>query len=205
MLGGKKKKQKQDATTQVTPERRRSRETDSYRIGRTIAGDAFTEERKAKLARLKARKKEKRKNIAIVVIVVIGLAVCGYFVVRYVMDVIAEEENKQAEVVAIEPTVDIIDENAGQNVSDRVKEFVVRLEDDAHFEGYTVDRVVLPLNKAREIHVYLKNRDEYYKMTIDRSSAVQAEDMARMIRYLDKHDKEVIYVDLRVEGKAYYK
>ena len=42
-------------------------------------------------------------------------------------------------------------------------------------------------------------------MTMDRSSAVQAEDMARMIRYLDGKKIRATYVDLRVEGKAYFK
>jgi hypothetical protein len=42
-------------------------------------------------------------------------------------------------------------------------------------------------------------------MSVDRDTAVQAEDMAHMIRYLDEKGISCDYVDLRIEGKAYYK
>ena len=46
---------------------------------------------------------------------------------------------------------------------------------------------------------------ERHKMTMERGSAVQMEDAERMMRYLDGKDLHPGYVDLRVEGKAYYK
>ncbi len=203
MLGRKKKKA--EAEEIVLPKRRQKKQNDSYRIGRTIAGEAFSDERKAKLERIKERKKTKRKNIGIVLGVLLLLTLVGIVVGQYVADVIEENNAKKEVVEAPEPTVDISDENAGTEISARMKEFVVHLEDDVRSEGYKVDHVILPLNKVREIHVFIKKRSEYYKMTIDRSSAVQAEDMARMIRYLDKKKIKATYVDLRVEGKAYYK
>ena len=42
-------------------------------------------------------------------------------------------------------------------------------------------------------------------MTSERGSAVQIEDAERMMRYLDGKGLTPEYVDLRVEGKAYYK
>ena len=42
-------------------------------------------------------------------------------------------------------------------------------------------------------------------MTIDRGSAVQAEDMSHMVNYLVEHEINCEYVDLRVKGRAYYK
>ena len=90
-------------------------------------------------------------------------------------------------------------------MSDRVKEFVVRLENDMKSEGMTIDRIVLPYQKARQIDVYVVGRKEYYKLSIDRDSAVQAEDLGRMSRYLDNKSISCEYVDLRVEGKAFYK
>ncbi len=62
-----------------------------------------------------------------------------------------------------------------------------------------------PYQKVREIDVYIKDHTEYYKMSLDRSSAVQAEDMSRMVLYLGQKEIVPTYVDLRVEGKAYYK
>ena len=203
LLGGKKKKAEEKE--ELIPTRRQGRQNDSYRIGRTIAGDAFSDERKAKLERLKQRKKTKFKNVSVVVGVIILIALIGLVIGHYITELLAENKAKQTIVKEPEPTVAISDDNPGTEISARVKEFVSRLEKDAKIEGFEIDRVVLPLNKAREIHVYIKERNEYFKMTIDRGSAVQAEDMGRMIRYLDKKKAKAEYVDLRVEGKAYYK
>lgn len=203
MLGRKKKKA--EAEIEILPKRRQKKENDSYRIGRTIAGEAFLDERKAKLERIKERKKTKRKNVGIVFGVLLLLTLVGIVAGHYITEIVEENNAKKVVMETPEPTVNISDENAGTEISARTKEFVVRLEDDVRSEGYKVDHVILPLNKVREIHVFIKERNEYYKMTIDRSSAVQAEDMARMIRYLDKKKIKATYVDLRVEGKAYYK
>lgn len=203
LLGGKKKKTEE--VIESIPTRRQGRQNENYRIGRTIAGDAFSDERKAKLERLKQRKKTKFKNVSVVVGVVVLIALIGIVVSHYISELLAENKAKQTIVKEPEPTVVISDDNPGTEISARVKEFVARLEKDAKIEGLEVDRVVLPLNKAREIHVYMKERNEYFKMTIDRGSAEQAEDMARMTRYLDKRKIKAEYVDLRVEGKAYYK
>ena len=43
------------------------------------------------------------------------------------------------------------------------------------------------------------------RMTLERGSTVQIEDASRMMVYLDGKEKKAEYVDLRVEGKAYYK
>ena len=203
LLGGKKKKTEE--VIESIPTRRQGRQNENYRIGRTIAGDAFSDERKAKLERLKQRKKTKFKNVSVVVGVVVLIVLIGIVVGHYISELLAENKAKQTIVKEPEPTVVISDDNSGTEISARVKEFVARLEKDAKIEGLEVDRVVLPLNKAREIHVYMKERNEYFKMTIDRGSAEQAEDMARMTRYLDKRKIKAEYVDLRVEGKAYYK
>lgn len=203
LLGGKKKKTEE--VIESIPTRRQGRQNENYRIGRTIAGDAFSDERKAKLERLKQRKKTKFKNVSVVVGVVVLIALIGIVVGHYISELLAENKAKQTIVKEPEPTVVISDDNPGTEISARVKEFVARLEKDAKIEGLEVDRVVLPLNKVREIHVYMKGRNEYFKMTIDRGSAEQAEDMARMTRYLDKRKIKAEYVDLRVEGKAYYK
>lgn len=118
--------------------------------------------------------------------------------------------NREAEMRAeleesLTPTVPIIDQNASESVSSRVNEFVALLENDVIAYGLSVERVVLPAQKAREMHVYVVGRSEYYKMTLDRRSAVQAEDMSRMVKYLSEREIECEYVDLRVEGRAYYK
>ena len=200
-----KKKKEVEAEENSAPARRQGRENDNYRVGRTIAGEVFSDERKAKSERLKERKRTKRKNVATVFGVLVLIALVALVGVHYVSGLIEENSARSVVEETPEPTVDISDENAATEMSPRAKEFIASLEKDAAIEGLTVDHVILPLNKVREIHVFLSDRNEYYKMTIDRDSAVQAEDMGRMVRYLNRKKIKAEYVDLRVEGKAYYK
>jgi len=183
-----------------------SRPYNSFRVGSTMAGDA----KKARDARLQ-RQSDRKRRVAKRATVISAFALVVVVVLIVIMNIVVKEQAKReaerlaAEAVKMEPTVPIIDENAGNNVSSRVKDFVVDLESDVASSSLRVDRVILPANKAREIRIYLSGRTEFYKMSIDRGSAVQAEDMERMVKYLDDNGISPEYVDLRVEGKAYYK
>lgn len=186
-----------------TPETKNKTERD-YRVGKTIAG-ATNNARKRNLEHIAARKKQQRKNVLIVLSVLIIIVSVGIVVANYISQKQAEREAEIAQENPVEPTVAIVDENVGNNISSRTKVFVARLEADAKEKNLKVDHVVLPFQKAREILVYFDGRKEYYKMTSERGSAVQIEDAERMMRYLDGKSLTPEYVDLRVEGKAYYK
>ena len=198
------KKNDEPELVEELPPRRRKNQDERFRVGRAMAGDAFRD-RELKQERLQAAKRRQRKNIATVIGAVVLLGVVLIVAINFITSVIAEREAALAPAPVREPTVAIVDENVGENVSDRVKQFVVRLEDDIKLEGLEIDRVVLPYQKVRQIDIYIKGRKEYYKLSVDRSSAVQAEDLGRMLRYLDDKKIDCSYVDLRVEGKAYYK
>lgn len=197
-------RRKREVRESEQPERRRNQSDETYRVGRTFAGDArkTLEEKKARVA---DRKRRNFKNIATVVLSVALIIVIVVVVINYVSNVIAEREEVIAPPEPLEPTVTIIDENAGENVSRRVKDFVAYLEEDVALYNLKIDHVVLPLQKAREVDVFIEGRGEFYKMSLDRGSAVQAEDLSRMMQYLDQRELHPTYVDLRVEGKAYYK
>lgn len=66
-------------------------------------------------------------------------------------------------------------------------------------------KVTLPTGMSRELYVDLEGRTEYYKVNLDRETAVTAEDIDRMVRYLEKNGVTPEYVDVRIEEKAYYK
>ena len=186
--------------------RKKQAQSDKFRVGYTIAGES-RQKRQAELERTRAHKKKQRRNriaVAIASLLLVALVAAITTVSIHVAQ--QREEERQAEIEeALTPTVPIIDENASKSVSTRVTEFVAQLEQAAASYGLTVERVVLPFQKAREVHVYLMNHAEYYKMTIDRGSAVQAEDMSHMVNYLVEHEINCEYVDLRVKGRAYYK
>ncbi|MBL8159757.1 hypothetical protein JNJ66_04830 [Candidatus Saccharibacteria bacterium] len=68
----------------------------------------------------------------------------------------------------------------------------------------SVSRVVIPAS-TRELNVYFEGRDYPVKTHIDRHPEGQAADIASALQYLDKQGTKPQYVDVRVEGKAYYK
>jgi len=175
-----------------------------FRVGKTIAGST-NENRRRNLEHIAKRKKRQIRN-AVITVVLLGAVVAVVIVlVNYLRDIAAEREALIAVDNPMVPTVTILDENVGNNLSERTKLFVARLEKDAKDAGKEIDHVVLPFQKARELDIYFKDRGEYYKMTMERGSAVQMEDAGRMMSYLDERDLHPGYVDLRVEGKAYYK
>jgi len=155
------------------------------------------------------RKKLKREKVGRVNggRIFVGLMVVG--VVGYggwwVVDFAGSFSGVEEELEVREPAVVIVDENAGNAVSERVKELVMRLEDDLAYEGYEISRVVMPFARTRQIDVYLDGRGEYYKVSVDRGAAESAEDIGRMVRYLDERELSVQYVDIRVTRKAFYK
>jgi hypothetical protein len=172
-----------------------------------MAGDA-RKALDAKRKRAKDQKKRQFKYISVISLFCLVGVVVVVFAINFTLKQKAEREARELEMAQMatpEPTAPIIDENTGENISARVKSFVANLEEDLGAKEITIDRVVLPAQKAREIRVFIDGRSEYYKMSLDRGSAVQAEDLARMKHYLEEKGIEPGYVDLRVEGRAYYK
>lgn len=109
------------------------------------------------------------------------------------------------------PDVSVIDENnlyitPGETTiaSNRFLEFVGRIVSDIRLQGQDITSVTIPIGMARELDVKLKNVKYYFKLSIDRSPAEQAEDIAHTIRHLKGQGIKPKYVDLRVKGKAYY-
>lgn len=176
----------------------------NFKLGRTIANDS-RKNRELELARLAARKRRKIRKTTITTLIIIAFAALVLWLAYGIYNLVRDAGMAEEAANITEPTVSIIDENAGDNISSRVKEFVARIEQDFRDLGMSVDHVVLPYQKAREVDVFITGRSEYYKMSLDRGSAVQAEDAERMLRHLDEKSIKASYVDLRVEGKAYYK
>ena len=197
-----------DAALKTSERRNKAKSADSaeteFRVGRTIAGSP-NKARQRNLEHIAWRKKRRIRNAFIYAGVLAIIAAGFIFGINYIN---TKEKEREAQLLIdnpLEPTVAIVDENVGNNISERTKVFVARLEADVKDYDLEIDHVTLPFQKAREILVYVKGRNEYYKMSIDRGSAVQAEDMSRMIRYLDRKELQAEYVDIRVEGRAYYK
>lgn len=178
----------------------------TFRRGATLVG-AQHKNRSIELERIAERKKNRRKKVVVFGIFGIFLLLVGIFFANLISNGLAEQKKveENLNIAKKEPSVAILDENSGTTVSERVKDFVLKLESDFKDVGQELDHVVLPFRMTREVDIYLKGRSEYYKLSVDRDSAVQAEDVSRMLNYVDKNSIKAVYVDVRVEGKAYYK
>ena len=112
-------------------------------------------------------------------------------------------------IVPYTPTIEIVDEAAsatGGHLTSRMKEYIGEAEADFRELGYVPTKAVIPNGAIREVDFYLESYNGYIKLITDRGTGVSVEDADRMLRYLasiDVHDFE--YIDVRIDGKAYWK
>lgn len=179
------------------------------KTGRVIA--ARREQLETSSQRIAAQKKGKKKKtfrLVFVSVCFVGLVIA--LVVLSLQFSWASIENEtvveEAQPVYRQPTLEIVDEDAavtGGKISNRMNEYIGQIELDFGDLGYTPTRAVLPSGTVREIDFYFAEFGGYIKTTLDRDTAVTAEDMDRMVRYLNGREFE--YIDVRVEGKGYWK
>lgn len=176
-----------------------------FQVGLNYGGE-LKQKRLKKLERLSLEQKQRRKKImsvSLILLAVLLVFAVGMFAVRSAVQ--KEKALLEAKTELEEPKTPIADENDPGKISLKVKQFVARLEKDVQAKNLELARVSLPQGKAREVDVFLVGRGEYYRLSIERGSAEQAEDMERVIRYLKQKELRAEYVDLRVSGRAYYK
>lgn len=178
------------------------------RIGRAI----FEKREQLETAseRAAAHKKGKRRRIfRIVFVTILFLAVFGLVLNLISFSFKNEEELGLIETVTaeFEPTIELVDEAMSSGgISSRMREYVGRAERDFRELNYVPIRAVIPAGAIREVDFYLSGWTGKIKMTIDRDTAVSVEDADRMIRYLQGINvSEFEYIDVRVEGKGFWK
>ena len=169
-----------------------------------------SEEKSLDTERERVRKRAKRKKIfSAIVAVVLGVVLC--VLLGVLVKNLAELADQKTKIAVseekIEPTVNVIDENGNGGISGRMKEYIAQLESDLKDLGYEMVKAVLPMGKMREIDIDIAGVAPYFKVNVERGAAVSAEDIVRMIQYLSGQGmlEQVTYVDVRVEGKAFYK
>lgn len=185
--------------------RGRRKQNEYLKSGRTIAAER--EQPLAESERLLEHKKTHKRHVfSVIIVAVLMLGVAGglYLTVSHLyLD--NKETTKEAEIIKYSPTVPIIDEDSRAQISARMREYVGKLERDFADLGYKVAKVTLPTGTTRELYVDLVGYDLFIKVNLDRGSAVSAEDAMRMLKYLESKDLHPQYIDVRVEGKGYYK
>ena len=189
--------------------KRRSHKKSTFRAGRTIA------EKRERLEtaneREAARKKDKRKKKVRIIMTLVGfLLVAGILVALYFMFSQGDEMIIGGGIVekTHEPTVKIVDENSStdEQITSRMKTFISQVEDELKKQGITPVKAVIPTNAVREVDFYLEGYKGYVKMLSDRGAGVSVEDTVRTLNYLkEQGKKDFKYIDIRVEGRAYWK
>ncbi len=206
MVGNKEKKDKKEEAPRLA--KRSLNRKSKLRIGRAIVEKR--ERLETASERAAAHKKGKRQKTIRIVIVVLGfLAFFGliFWIVNF--SVHYEETGGLTETIVLpyEPTIEIVDEAAGDHkIPDRMREYIGQAESDFKDLGYHPTRAVIPAGSIREVDFYLSGWSGRIKMIIDRGTAVSVEDADRMLRYLQGIGVyEFEYIDVRVEGKGYWK
>ena len=188
---------------------RRENRKSSFQMGRTIG------EKREKLQtaneRAAARKKDKKKKTFRAAITIVGFLALGVVLILLCLTFIGSNGDpviiEPGVAEEYDPSIEIIDEDApSEQISNRMRSYIGQAEKDFRDLGYTPVKAVIPTGAIREIDFYLQDRPGYIKMIINRGTAVSVEDADRMIRYLEENGiGDYSYIDVRVEGKAYWK
>lgn len=187
--------------------RRRENKKSTFQLGRTIGAER--EKLETANERAAARKKDKQKTSLRIIMTIVGFAVFAAILVVLFNSLTKDFSPTQPSIaVDYAPTVEIIDSasTSGSQLTSRMLKYIGRAEQDFRALGYHPVKVVFPSSAIREVDFYLDGYPGFIKLTIDRDSAISVEDADRMLRYLaDKGIAEFEYIDVRTDGKAYWK
>lgn len=185
----------------------------TIRSGRTIGEQR--ERLETANERAAARKKDKKKAARRVIFTFIGfaalIAILAYLGINFLWqnEPAPISDPNYAPTNGFQPTIDIIDEDASAaegKITSRMTAYIGQLERDFRDLGYTPVKAVIPSGAIREVDFYLDGYPGFIKTTIDRGSAVTAEDAHRLIRYLAEQGiTDFQYLDVRLPGRAYWK
>lgn len=171
--------------------------------GQTIVAER--ERAESDSERMLARKQLRRKRMRSVVTACLMLTILGLLTYLGAKELVGFGKREAEIVEEKKVAAQIIDESGRGQISTRMKEYMVQLEEDFRELGYTVTKITLPVATSRELYIDLAGETTYFKVSMDRDAAVTAEDAVRMMQYLRDKDLHPEYVDVRIDGKAYYK
>ena len=194
--------------------RRHEHKKSTLRLGRTI-GEA-REKLETSNERAAARKKDKRKKILRFIIVTLIFVAAIIVIISLLIHFISQsKEPSEGEptdtdtgVIDYSPSIEIIDEASasGGSITSRMREYIGQIEYDLKELGYQPIKAIIRLHSIREVDIYLEHYTGYLKTIIDRGAGVTAEDADRMLHYLEEQGiADFEYIDLRIDGKAYWK
>lgn len=172
-------------------------------LGRTIVAER--ERAESDSERMRARKRAHQKRTTSVIVVLLMAAVLALVFYMGMKELTAKTEQVAAPETEVKIRCQVVDEDNRGKISVRTQIYIANLEEDLQNLGWIVKKVTLPTGMSRELYVDIEGQAGYFKVNLDRGTGVTAEDITRMMKYLSEHDLHPEYVDVRVEGKAYYR
>lgn len=192
--------------------RRKENRRSSLKSGRTIPGRREQLEKASE--RTAAHEKIRKKQTFRLVVTILGILLVFASIIGFGV-ILSKRESQEDQVsdspsttVTYKPTIEIIDEDAisGSMVTSRMKDYIGQAEVDFRALGLVPVKAVIPAGAIREIDFYLDGKTGFVKTTIDRGTGVSTEDAKRMLDYLESQGiTDFEYIDVRLEGKAYWK
>lgn len=180
------------------------------KTGRTIG--AKREQLEKASERAATHKKNQKKRKLRLIFTTLGFAGAIALAIFITLPLFSREEQPVYEpvvVVPYAPTIEVIDEDlasTGGGITGRMKEYIGQAEADFRELGYTPVKAVIPSGSIREVDFYLDGYNGFIKLILDRGTGVSVEDADRMLRYLEgKGITDFTYIDVRIDGKAYWK
>ncbi|MBQ6375318.1 hypothetical protein IJJ37_00035 [Candidatus Saccharibacteria bacterium] len=167
--------------------------------------------------RASVHKKIKRKQfsrllitaLGFILIILIIIAIASLFATPQPSGNDSDSPTSTTVIVPYSPTIEVIDEDTGSgttHLTSRMKEYIGQAEVDFRELGYQPVKAVIPTGAIREVDFYLSDVPGFIKLIVDRETGVSVEDADRMIRYLKGQGiTEYQYIDVRLDGKAYWK
>lgn len=107
--------------------------------------------------------------------------------------------------VAVADTSGVVTASGDPVASSRLLSFAGRAVSLAKAASYTVTEVRLPPATTRQLEIKVAGLDTVIKMTIERAVGEQVEDMTRALAYMKASGETPASIDVRVQGKAYYR
>lgn len=110
-----------------------------------------------------------------------------------------------------EPSLRIVD-NTGISTtqstaiaSNKLLSFIGKTVAEVGDRGYEIDEMILPVGTTRQVDVRLKSIPSFVKMSVDRGVKSQVSDMIAALAYFERNAVWPEYIDIRAEGKAFYR
>lgn len=192
--------------------RRKENRRSNLKSGRTIPGRREQLEKASERAAI--HEKIRKKQVFRLLVTAAGFILIIAVIVAFGLGLSKRESDNSetgpsaSPAVVYKPTIEIIDEDAisGGTITSRMKDYVGQAEVDFRAVGLVPIKAVIPKGAIREIDFYLEDKTGYIKTVIDRGTAVSVEDAKRMLNYLESQGiNDFEYIDVRIEGKAYWK